>query len=278
MSIAQKPKFVRKKRSKKRVGVFYGNKYVYASGRAKPGYAKRKRNTRRKVAPKRQHNKRNKRHAVKARTQPTAPRKQHRKTAKRVPKREPDERINRSRWRTLPGLDTVTDHSGDTNGRALPGRTIRDQISRQEKIVPKRAQNGHLYRTKRQRVARTKKATMYLLVESSDNTFAVHESLYETKKEARTPAEWADWFARHSFKGISDTGPPQDVFGIIKGSILDGMKIRTGKDWSVVGGPDRITLRTRGYLGFQTHDLRKPERPKVAKKRRKAKRKGRKNG
>jgi len=196
--------------------------------------------------------------------------------AKRAQSREADTRVARTRlrrirWRMLPGLDTISDHSGDTNGRPLQGRTIEDQLLRLETIAPFRTVDGHLYRTQEQLHAKTKRATMFLLIQSSDNTFAVHETLYVSRKRKRSPVEWFRWFSRHAFKGTDPDGTPTERDGIIRGNILPGVNTRTGKIWEVVGGPNRITKSTRGYLGYITHDLRKPIPAKVARKRNKTK-------
>jgi len=203
--------------------------------------------------------------------------------AKRAQPREADTRVARTRlrrvrWRTLPGLDTVSDHSGDTNGRPLQGRTIEDQLLRLETIAPFRTVDGHLYRTKEQLNAKTKRATMFLLLQSSDNTYAVHETLYVSRKARRTGPEWFRWFNRHAFKGTDPEGTPTERDGIIRGNILPGVNTRTQKIWDVVGGPNRITKATRGYLGYITHDIRKPVPAKVDRKGDKAKPQRRKNG
>lgn len=203
--------------------------------------------------------------------------------AKRAQPRETDTRVagtrlRRIRWRTLPGLDTVSDHSGDTNGRPLQGRTVADQLENLGSIAPFRTVDGHLYRTKEQLNAKTKRATMFLLIQSSDNTFAVHETLYVSRKRKRSAVEWFRWFSRHAFKGTDPDGTPTERDGIIRGNILPGINTRTQKIWEVVGGANRITKATRGYLGFIIHDLRKPVPAKVDRKGDKAKPQGRKNG
>lgn len=187
-------------------------------------------------------------------------------------------RLRRIRWRTLPGLDTVSDHSGDTNGRPIQGRTIGHQLDNLGTIAPHRTVDGHLYRTKEQLNAKTKRATMFLLIRSTDNTYAVHETLFVSRKARRTGAQWFRWFDRHAFKGTDPDGTPTERDGIIRGNILPGINTRTQKIWEVVGGPNRITKATRGYLGFITHDLRKPIPAKVDRKGNKAKPQGRKNG
>jgi hypothetical protein len=158
----------------------------------------------------------------------------------------------------LPGLDTVTDHSGDTNGRAFPGRTLRDSISNLEKIVPNRERNGHLYRDNKNETS--KRATVFAVISSSDDTYALHETLFNSKTE-RDSKEWAEWLRENAFSG---SGEEDDTaigsLGIYKGAVIPGINKKSQKIWDV----EKI-------LGFVQHDLRKSHSSKVARGRNKAK-------
>jgi hypothetical protein len=158
---------------------------------------------------------------------------------------EPVQQIKRASWRNLDGLETVTDHSGDTNGRALAGRTLRDSISNLEKIAPNRERNGHLYRENKNES--THRATVFAVIKSSDDTYALHETLFESKHDTRSAKEWSSWLAEHAFAGSgAGDDSPVERLGIYKGAVLPGINKKSQKQWDI-----------EKVLGFIQHDLRK---------------------
>jgi len=94
---------------------------------------------------------------------------------------------------------------------------------------------------------------MYTLLVSSENTHQIHEAVFK-KEKGKTRHEWAAWFVKH-FEKIYVTG------------VLAGIGLRTEKQWSV-----------QKILGWVGRDKYISRNPKMARKRHKAKRQGRKNG
>lgn len=125
---------------------------------------------------------------------------------------------------------------------ALPGKTTGEQLAHLETILPHRSANGHLYESASDRTEPRNRALMYLYMVSSDNTYTVHETEFQSK-ESRTPAEWAAWFKRHAFKGNKKEGKPYETLGIIKGAIIPGVNLKTQLQW-----------RVSSYLGFATYN------------------------
>lgn len=149
---------------------------------------------------------------------------------------------------------------------SLPGKTTGEQLANLESILPHRAANGHLYASASDKTAPSKRALMYLYMVSSDNTYTVHETEFQSK-EARTPREWADWFKRHAFKGTKKEGKPYETLGIIKGAIIPGVNLKTQLQW-----------RVSSYLGFATVAIQKSVDAAVHTKRNKTKSSRKQNG
>jgi hypothetical protein len=127
-----------------------------------------------------------------------------------------------------------------------------------ERILPNRNANGWLYGV-RERPRAKNSATLYLYMVSDENSFHVHETVFNSKI-ARTPTQWAAWLKRNAFKGSKSQGTPFEVLGAIKGVVIPSVNQKTGMMW-----------RVKEYLGFKTDDIHKPFHSQVSKKRRKTK-------
>ena len=123
------------------------------------------------------------------------------------------------------------------------GRTLRNQVSALDLMVPRRERNGHLYRE--QKLENSRRATLFLYIKSDDDTYAVHETLFDASEE-RNASQWASWFNEHVYSGTGDSDDDATTrSGILNGAILPGINIKSGKLWDI-----------ENVMGFIQHDLR----------------------
>lgn len=120
------------------------------------------------------------------------------------------------------------------------GMTVRDQLENLRRIAPKRSGNvscPQLHASDRDLNLTTKEATLYVYIRSSERTYALHETLFH-KSRAYTALEWQHFFGDRVLRGWrspDDDATPAERDGILRGSILPGVNLRTqGKQWSVV--------------------------------------------
>lgn len=97
--------------------------------------------------------------------------------------------------------------------------TIKQQLARIKKAVPNRnLKTGQMYKSANSQRGKFKTITMYGLFASDEGTFLIRPHVFNTKKDARTAAEWESYLAEH--------------YGtILRENILPGMESRTGKQW-----------------------------------------------
>lgn len=150
------------------------------------------------------------------------------------------------------------------------GMTIRDQLDNLRRIAPKRSGSAkcpHLYANEKQRDAPANEATLYVYIRSTDRTYALHESVFH-KSRPYTALEWAHFFGNRVLVGWKANGSPAERDGILRGSIMPGVNLRTqGKQWSVVA-----------VVGYVTHVVHESPNTSMAKRRNKTKSSRRKNG
>lgn len=124
------------------------------------------------------------------------------------------------------------------------GITVGEELANLERMFPRKSGN-RLLSAKEQLRRKAKSATLWLYVQSGQE-FALHESLF-AKLEERSSSWWADFFSSKVFKGTgSGTGTPAERMGIIEGSIIPGMNLKSRKRWSV-----------RAVIGYNLHDLQR---------------------
>ena len=96
---------------------------------------------------------------------------------------------------------------------------IADKLARLRRIAPKTSPHGQLYATLAQTRGRYYRVAMHVMLVSTENTHSIHETIFK-KAEAKTPAQWDEWFNKN-FEAVYTEG------------ILPGINLRTGKRWSV---------------------------------------------
>lgn len=131
---------------------------------------------------------------------------------------------------------------------------LKDRLDLLKRAAPECSIYGQLYKNASDTKGAWYRVTLHCVFVSSENTHAIREHIFETKKDARTAQEWSDWFGRNLEK-------------IHRDGVLPGMSLRTGKQWAVAK-----------IIGWTADANDKASDPKVSKRRPKAKRKGRKNG
>jgi hypothetical protein len=140
-------------------------------------------------------------------------------------------------------------------------QTIRERLQRLRIMCP-RKRGLQIYAKAADTRTPTKRAMLYTYIRSSDNTYAVHETVFN-KKEKMTPREWEEFFREQVFRGTgSDDDPPYLRDGVLLGAIIPGTNIKSSNQWDV-----------RAIIGFRTYDLYKRRDTPLAKKRGKTKRK-----
>lgn len=154
----------------------------------------------------------------------------------------------------------VLREAGQDENFAYDGRDggiLRLAIERLKRSVPKRTKYGQLYARVEQTKKRYKRVSLFALFVSDDGHKLFRRHIFESKRDARDPAEWHAWFSKHLEK-------------VHKEGVLPGMLNRTGgRDfWAVkrlVGyvADYRSSPRTRGKKSaISSKSLRK--RQKVA--------------
>lgn len=141
------------------------------------------------------------------------------------------------------------------------GNTIRERFAILKKIAPKKA-GLQLFSRAAERRDPAAAATLFVYIRSDDNTYALHETFFRSRKRKRTPLEWEHYFKEVVLRGSgSNEDEPSVREGVLAGAILPGVNVRTQKLWSV-----------RAVIGFITHhDIRSAPRPTISKRRHKAK-------
>lgn len=146
------------------------------------------------------------------------------------------------------------------------GRTVREHLKHLRMMAPKKT-GLHLYRTQAQLKRSARNATLYVLIRSDENTYAIHETLFG-KKRAKSPVEWQHFFKTLVLAGEDeDEGSTSKMFGILEGSIIPGVNLKSQKFWTV-----------RAVIGFILHDIHRTPHTAVVARRHKTKSSGRKNG
>jgi hypothetical protein len=144
-------------------------------------------------------------------------------------------------------------------------KTLREKFDQLRRMFPKR-NGGQIYRAA-PRTPRTQ-ATLYTYLVSDEGTHMIHETIFN-KKEAQPPAWWRDWILTKALRGTGhpSEGTSAERKGIMRGSVLPGINVRTQKFWRI----ERV-------LGWWLHDLHQPTPSPVAAGRHKTKSQRRKNG
>lgn len=139
--------------------------------------------------------------------------------------------------------------------------TIRERFATLERLFPKRSRRAGHYAVLRSASspARSTGATLYLYMHSSDDTYAIHETVFRNK-DARTVAEWDKFFYKYVFHGWDPTGNPKHRDGLLRGVIIPAMNIKSNKLWDVIS-----------CIGYSMYDLSGAAASGPRKKRHKAK-------
>lgn len=127
--------------------------------------------------------------------------------------------------------ETQAGHKVATNRQTLYNLT---------RMFPHRTPDGYMYRDKADLKRQTNAAILYVYITSSEGTHRLHESEFR-HKVFRTPDGWADWFLEKVLSGTGQGTPAQRV-GILRGSIIPGIEMKTSLLWQV----DKV-------IGFSTH-------------------------
>lgn len=124
----------------------------------------------------------------------------------------------------------------------LPGITLREELANLQRMFPHKS--GNRLRAARESVRRNASAaTLWCYLRSSDNTYALHESVFG--KVSHSVQWWAQFFSTRVFRGTGlGTGHPAERMGILNGSIIPGINIKSGKQWDLVS-----------VIGYNLHDL-----------------------
>lgn len=138
------------------------------------------------------------------------------------------------------------------------------KLDRLKAVAPKVSKFGQLFRDKRDTKKRYKKITLHTLFVSNKNTLLLRDHIFESKKKARTPQEWSEWFSKLVPEDDDEPDGPQipNLQKIHLRDVLGGIALRTGKQWSV--------KRIIGWTGSNVKH--KVNHSKVAKSRHHAKR------
>lgn len=139
---------------------------------------------------------------------------------------------------------------------------IREKLELIQRATPNRSAYGQLYKNKSELVGSWGRVTLWCVFVSSDDTHLVRNHLFDTLPKHRDAEQWHQWFTLHLSK-------------IHRDSVLRGLRIRTGRDWSV--------HRILGWVADQSSGARKrasrkPKSAALSRGRNKAKRKGKSRG
>ena len=128
------------------------------------------------------------------------------------------------------------------NSHVAKGITVRDELENLRRMFP--VKNGLRLRASGEALKRTaRSATLWLLVESN-REYALHETVF-AKQEKRSADWWQDFMSEKVLRGTGKgTGSPAERSGIVEGSILPGMYLKSRKRWNV-----------RAVIGYNLHDL-----------------------
>lgn len=125
---------------------------------------------------------------------------------------------------------------------------LRMILNRLRAVTPHRSTHGQLYNKRAETKKRHSTITLYTLFESVENTHIILPHVFRSNTP-RTALEWSNYMSEKvSGKDGSAKGPAPRIGRlrwIHRNSILPGMHMRTGKQWSVkrligwVGGTRR---------------------------------------
>jgi hypothetical protein len=150
-------------------------------------------------------------------------------------------RLNRESLLTS-GVRVVANASKDISERS-EGPTLGDELRLLKKFYPHK--KGIRLRMDGEKVIRkTRYARLHLLIESNGEV-ELHATGFE-KRDAKSNAWWATYFATKVFRGIggkSDT--PTKRLGVLEGSIIPGLNRATRLHWTV-----------KMVIGYSLHDRR----------------------
>lgn len=123
------------------------------------------------------------------------------------------------------------------------GVSLRDVLANLERALP--IKSGLRLRAKGEPARRSARAaTLWCVIESRSGGH--HVELHETVLGARSgksAAQWQDFVAKKVLHGWKREGTPAERDGILEGSIIPGINIKTGKQWTV-----------RMVVGYNLHD------------------------
>lgn len=122
--------------------------------------------------------------------------------------------------------------------------TNREKLYNLTRMFPHRTGDGFMYRDKSDLTRRTNAAILYFYMRSSEGTYQTHDSEFRLKGDKRrSPDEWADWFLAKVLSG-SGSGTPAQRDGVLYGSIIPSIEMKTSMHWEVIK-----------VIGFSTHDI-----------------------
>jgi hypothetical protein len=127
------------------------------------------------------------------------------------------------------------------------GASLRDVLANLERALP--VKSGLRLRAQGEPARRTARAaTLWCVIESRSGGH--HVELHETvlgSSRRKDVAQWQAFVAKKVLNGWKPNGTPAERDGILEGSIIPGINIRTGKQWSV-----------RMVIGYNLHDSLRP--------------------
>jgi len=130
---------------------------------------------------------------------------------------------------------------------------LKDKLDLLRTATPNCSRFGQLHKDKSETLGAWKRVNFHTLFISSENTHLIRSHVFQSDHK-RTAEEWAAWFGEHLSRIHSQ-------------SVLPGLALRTGKQWSV-----------EQLLGWVPDVKHKSTSAAVGSRRNKAQSKGRKNG
>jgi hypothetical protein len=130
------------------------------------------------------------------------------------------------------------------------GDTIRVRFEQLRRIYPKRYRTSTRYPVLAPSTGIPKDsdgAMLFLYVHSTDDTYAIHETVFRYSKR-RTRSAWDAFFKHYVFSGWDGEGGSKERDGILRGVILPAMNLRSSKQWDVIS-----------CIGYAMYDLPRSE-------------------
>jgi hypothetical protein len=144
--------------------------------------------------------------------------------------------------------------------------TVREAFESLERTYPKRSRRGGRYPLLRNAAtpATSDGSTLYLYVHSSQDTYAIHETIFRYRS-GRTARQWDEFFFTHVFNGWDADGDAKQRDGLLRGVILPAMNLRSNKLWDVISciGYSMYAL-PRAAAGGSHQRRHKTKSPRVA--------------